>query len=352
MKNINDLIQDILDDEVSSGREYGLQFALYKDGCCIVDAYSGTTEQNGGESVTSSTLFPVFSTTKGITSTIIHRLADRGLIRYDEPVCTYWNEFAQNNKSDITIRHILTHTAGMQNMPNSMTVEDSCDSRTVAEIIASLPAASRPGERFDYHAVTFGTILGEVASRVTEKSFPEIVRSEICEIIGDENIYCGLHDDSKVVATLYEPNWNRDMITNLEYSPIPNCAVPLHEMMNSSKGRRASMPASSGIMSAKAISAHYAALMPHGAEGKRFFGSSRLEKATELYIPEIPCDEKRCLGYIFYDAEMTVIGHGGYGGSNGFADMKNNIAAGFTKNHFNGNDVWGKIIPIVFQMLK
>src|SRR3954465_15933595 len=40
------------------------------------------------------TLALSFSTTKGVASTVIHRLAERGELAYDEPVATYWPEFA------------------------------------------------------------------------------------------------------------------------------------------------------------------------------------------------------------------------------------------------------------------
>ena len=41
----------------------------------------------------------VFSATKGMASTVIHRLADRGLIDYEAPVAEYWPEFGANGKS-------------------------------------------------------------------------------------------------------------------------------------------------------------------------------------------------------------------------------------------------------------
>lgn len=40
----------------------------------------------------------VFSGTKGMAATVIHRLADRGLIDYDTPVAEYWPAFAANGK--------------------------------------------------------------------------------------------------------------------------------------------------------------------------------------------------------------------------------------------------------------
>lgn len=54
----------------------------------------------------------VFSAaTKGVASTVIHRLADRGLID-DTPVADYWPEFGANGKAGITVRDVMRHRAG------------------------------------------------------------------------------------------------------------------------------------------------------------------------------------------------------------------------------------------------
>lgn len=44
----------------------------------------------------------MFSATKGMAATVIHRLADRGLIDYDAPVAEYWHAFGANGKANIT----------------------------------------------------------------------------------------------------------------------------------------------------------------------------------------------------------------------------------------------------------
>ena len=58
----------------------------------------------------------VFSVTKGMASTVIHRLADRGLIDYDSPVAEYWPEFGANGKADITVREVMRHRAGLSQL--------------------------------------------------------------------------------------------------------------------------------------------------------------------------------------------------------------------------------------------
>ncbi len=62
------------------------------------DAWAGVADVRTGAPVDGDTLFPVFSTTKGILATVMHILAERGQIDYDKPIAHYWPEFAANGK--------------------------------------------------------------------------------------------------------------------------------------------------------------------------------------------------------------------------------------------------------------
>jgi CubicO group peptidase (beta-lactamase class C family) len=73
-------IQSFLDDQIASGKETGLQVAAYHKGRLVVDAWAGVADSETGRKVDGDTLFVVFSVTKGITVTVIHMLAERGLV--------------------------------------------------------------------------------------------------------------------------------------------------------------------------------------------------------------------------------------------------------------------------------
>lgn len=73
------------------GRRFGGgALAVYQDGQPLVDIWKGYSDRAGTEFWTADTGAMVFSATKGLASTVIHRLADRGLIEYDTPVSAYW----------------------------------------------------------------------------------------------------------------------------------------------------------------------------------------------------------------------------------------------------------------------
>src|SRR3954466_8244310 len=89
----------------------GAAVAVYHRGEKVVDLWGGR-RTNEGDPWESDTVAMCFSTTKGVASYAIHQLVDRGLVHYDAPVAEYWPEFAQNGKEGVTVRHVMSHSAG------------------------------------------------------------------------------------------------------------------------------------------------------------------------------------------------------------------------------------------------
>ena len=94
----------------------GGALAVYLDGEPVVDVWTGWADRRGQVPWDADTGAMVFSATKGMASTVIHRLADRGLIDYDAPVAEYWPEFGANGKADITVREVMRHRAGLSHL--------------------------------------------------------------------------------------------------------------------------------------------------------------------------------------------------------------------------------------------
>ncbi len=90
MNKIQLAIQDLLNQLVSEREERGLQVAVYWKGELLVDATAGIMDPAAGQAVKSDSLFPVFSTTKGVAATLIHLLVERGKIGYDTFIADVW----------------------------------------------------------------------------------------------------------------------------------------------------------------------------------------------------------------------------------------------------------------------
>src|SRR5262249_37584987 len=142
-------------------------------------------------------------------------------------VARYWPEYAANGKAGITVRHVLTHTAGVPHLPEGARAADMCDWDGICRGIAALSPLWEPGTKTGYHALTYGWILGEVARRGDGRPFARIVREEICTPLGIEDLYLGIPDEvaARVAPMEVDPH-------PMEMPPIPpealiNRAIPL-----------------------------------------------------------------------------------------------------------------------------
>ncbi|MFN8541951.1 MAG: serine hydrolase domain-containing protein [Thermomicrobiales bacterium] len=340
-------VQALLDELVARDEERGLQVAVYFQGEQVVDAWSGVADPATGRTVDGDTLFPVFSTTKGIVATVIHLLAERGIVEYDAPVARYWPEFAANGKAGITVRHALAHTAGVPQLPDGVTAADLCDWDATCRGIAALEPLWEPGTATGYHALSYGWILGEVARRADGRPFDQIVREEICAPLGIVDLFVGIPDavEDRVAPMEVDPHaapappLPPDALAN---RAIPLTVQPLADFINRPDTRRAVIPGGGGIMTARAIARHYAALTGDERDGTQLLPPARLRLATALQTEATDLVAgtamRKALGYMLgmtgspRSTRASAFGHGGAGGSEGFSDPEHRLAFGLTKN--------------------
>ena len=352
-------IQTLVDRLVSQGPERGLQVAAYVDGKLVLNAWAGVADAVSGRTVDADTLFPVFSTTKGMAATIIHLLVERGQLSYDEPIASVWPEFAAHGKGGITLRHALNHTAGIPLMPRDITASELHDWDTMCRKIAALEPFTPAGAKMEYHAMTYGWLLGEVARRADGRAFPQLLAEEICRPLGMEAMYAGIPDAVEPRVAILEEYETVPVIDDGKPQSVPHWLWPLHAWMNRPDARRSCIPASNGIMNALSIARHYAALLPGGVDGVELLPPHRIKLAMEPQKPSQPQDDdftkNRGLGYGLgwkYGNPATSFGSAGYGGSFGFADLELKLAFGFTKNLYHKEDTAAEILKEVHDALK
>ncbi|WP_336216274.1 serine hydrolase domain-containing protein [Nonomuraea sp. LPB2021202275-12-8] len=288
MTSLQDQVQKVIDDRVRSGAEAGLQVAVFMDGKQVVDAVAGAADSTTGRPVTSDTPFYAYSVGKAMTATIVHILAERGAFGeagYDAPVAEFWPEFAHNGKQGVTIRHALTHTAGIPGLPSDVTPEEVCDWDRICARVAALEPWWEPGTKTAYHAYTFGFILGELVRRVTGRRISELLRTEVAEPLGmPGELWFGMPAAEVPRAARLEDD---PAAAGFELPPdspfwklAPPAVNPDATFGNRTDVLQADIPAG-GKVSARAIARLYAALLGE-VDGVRLLTPERVKGLTRV----------------------------------------------------------------------
>jgi CubicO group peptidase (beta-lactamase class C family) len=320
---------------------------------------------------------PSFSTTKGIASTLIHIMVDRGLLEYDSRVVEYWPEFGQAGKQGITLRHVLAHQSGLYHIRQM--VDDAARMLEWDYMIHAIERAEPvhpPGERTGYHGLTYGFLVGEILQRVTGKPFSELVQHELVEPLGLDGLYIGAPVEAlDRAAELIWPNrlartwrlvsegrrrpedilharvsWLRKAL--LRYAKVDLDLVSILDALaprgisgfdfGAEETLRVAIPAANGLFTARSLARVYAALSMGGElDGVRLLSRRTLAEATQRQrrtstLAVIPFDMRWRLGYhgIFttLGVPREAFGHFGFGGSGGWADPSRELAVALIVN--------------------
>jgi CubicO group peptidase (beta-lactamase class C family) len=138
-------------------------------------------------------VFLLASITKPMTATAVMILADRGLLRVEDPVHKYIPEFTGGDRDVITIRHLLTHTSGLPDM-----LPDNTELRKrhapLSDFVAGVcktPLLFKPGTEVRYQSM--GILLAaEIVERVAHTRLREFLRRELFEPAGMKSTSLGL----------------------------------------------------------------------------------------------------------------------------------------------------------------
>jgi CubicO group peptidase (beta-lactamase class C family) len=343
------LVQQVVDELVESGAELGIQVAVYRHGELVVDAVAGVADPVSGRPVASDTPFFSASTAKGVTATVVHVLAERGVLDYDTPIVEFWPEFGAHGKDKATVRHALTHSVGVPAVPADLTVWDLADWDRMCALIAASEPWWEPGTKTGYHAVTWGFVMGEIVRRATGKPIAQVLAEEVAKPlgIGGELFFGVPESEMGRLARLQDAPGAAEMMAAMPadmplVKATPPALTPSADYGNNPVVLTADIP-SGGTMSARAVARMYAALLGE-VDGVRLISDARLREATALATADVDqmvgFPAPRALGYNLgrpgADPQRTlsVFGMPGMGGSTAYADTTTGVAFALTKNRF------------------
>lgn len=171
----------------------GSSFLLLGASAQPVQIFYGYSQLTGKISVDANTCFHWASITKTFTGIAIMQLRDRGLLRLDDPACRYVPELLQVHDpygpvDAITIRHLLTHSAGFRNPTWPWRTEpwQPFEPTKWSQIVAMLPYTNvefRPGSRHSYSNLGI-VFLGQIIERLTDDDYEVYIDKNILNPLG------------------------------------------------------------------------------------------------------------------------------------------------------------------------
>ncbi len=172
--------------DVDDGTLPSCQLALALDGELVVsETFGAPTDAR----------YVTFSVTKAFTASIAWLLLGDGVLSDQTRVAEVVPEFGANGKQDVTIEHLLTHTAGFPRAP--MRPEEGTDRALRLRRLESWRLDWEPGSKTEYHATSAYWALVEVIHRLVDGDYREVFRERVSGPLGLSGLTLGTPVDAQ-----------------------------------------------------------------------------------------------------------------------------------------------------------
>ncbi|NUT50769.1 MAG: beta-lactamase family protein [Saccharothrix sp.] len=272
---VRDALASSLDND-----DVGASVAVFVGGEPVVDLWGGYADADRSVPWERDTITNVWSTTKTMIALCALILADRGDLDPDAPVAAYWPEFTA---TDVRVRHVLSHTAGLPTWDAPIAVEDLYDWSKATSSLAGQAPRWTPGEVACYHAVTQGFLLGEVVRRITGRTIGDFFAAEVAGPLGaDFHLRLPADHDHRFAPSIPPPGGMTppppptdlfDATPNPDIRPETGNAVAWH---------RAEIPSAAGYGNARSVATVQSVVASGGSVGGvRLLSREGSERALE-----------------------------------------------------------------------
>jgi CubicO group peptidase (beta-lactamase class C family) len=282
-----------------------------------------------------STIFDFASLTKLFTSTVLMGLVEEGVLDLDRPIARWLESFDADERRQITLRHLLTHTSGLPAVLRLWTDWPDRDSRVRAVLHA--PLVNRPGAAFEYSCVGF-MVAGFLAERVTGRGLPDLVDERICRPLGLTDT--GFRPDpgraARTAATEYQPEIGRGLLRG-----------SVHDEASWSLGGTAG---NAGLFGTAADLARFGELLRQGGavDGVRVLRAETVDEMTRDQLPPgvdpgyrhglgVRIGDRNSMGVL---AATGAFGHTGFTGTSLVVDRGRELVVVLLTNRVHPSREW------------
>ena len=176
-----DQVADFVNGYLKKKQIPGCAIMVRKDGEVVHLAGYGTANLEHGVKVTPKTAFQSGSMGKQFTAMAVMILVEEDKVSLGDPVLKFLNVPASWSK--ITVRHLLTHTSGLGDYPETFSLQKDYSEEELLKMVSVQPLAFAPGEKWNYSNLGYVT-LGLLLHKVTGEFYGEFLRKRVFEKLG------------------------------------------------------------------------------------------------------------------------------------------------------------------------
>ncbi len=330
--------------------EIGAAVCVIRDGQVVVDLAGGWVDAAATRPWRHDTLCDFYSVGKGLLALLLLQQVDAGRIGLDDEIASVWPEFAVGGKEHATIRHALSHQAGVPAIDEPLTNEDLFDWDRMTGALAATDAWFVPGTRHVYHTNTFGHLVGELIHRITGQMPREALRALADPLDADVHFGVPVSEQHRCAEVIWPSEQSMQPLDPTQLATLEGEAAMVAKgyfnppgyssmgVVNTAAWRSCQVGSTAGHGSARGIARVYAAL----ADDDRLLSRELRTVATSAQSTG-PCPvlgEEVTFGLGFSPStrrrplgpNRDSFGHFGTGGALGFCDPSARIGFGYVMN--------------------
>jgi CubicO group peptidase (beta-lactamase class C family) len=193
--------------QIAAGTAPGAALIASRAGKVLVQAYRGTycSLHNRMEALTPEVLHPVYSYSKLVSATVAVIAHQEGRVDYDAPVSKFIPEFTGGGKDGITLRHLMTHSAGIPNVPLGP-VRTQAEWDRALKAVCAASTEWEPGSRTAYHALSgMFTAAAVVRSQYGGRTWEDICQEKLFRPLDAHSLTFQVPADSAPAAITPQP---------------------------------------------------------------------------------------------------------------------------------------------------
>ncbi len=351
--------------------EQGAGVALYHRGELVVNIWAGERSNRlasvANQLWAENTIVNIFSAGKGLVALCVLQLVAQGKLTLGSPIAHYWPEFAQGDKTGITVRDVLSHRSGLSAFHQHIADDQIFNWNAMTAAVASETPWWEPKTGQGYSPFMYGWILGELVRRVSGyASFNDYFQAQVAAPLG-VTCYFGVPDSALELIADTGP-----LKRNLSNAPVASNgadSIALGKLMkadprgvtnrafcnpislmtatNTQAWRQAQIPAANAHANAQAIAAIYGDIasanstllppdtLPLCSQEQTFSHDQVLGLPLRFSCGFMLSQANRA--DCCYGRGVSAFGHPGAGGCIGFADPDYQLGFGYVTSRMGQN---------------